>query len=319
MRPKPIATMERSEPLRSVILVTGGQGLLGSRLVPLLAQSAPGAEIIVVTRNETKSHEQSSRTTVIHGDLRDGNLWSRIPDTITHVFHLAAVIPWKPEDKEKASLVADNVTPISHLLERSRSWPNLQQIVYSSSVSVYSPTDKFVHEASPCLPASLYGASKLEGEELLRGIEVQGVRLVSLRLSSLYGQGQYQGTVLPIMVSRARQKQDITIFGDGTRTQDFLHCEDAARALLLCFEKEAQGVYNVGSGTPVTMTELAQTVSLVFSGGETGIVYQPSRADGDPGTRMDISKARRELKYEPQMQIEQGLRKLKEEMESAGE
>ena len=315
MKPNPDAIMERSAPLQPVILVTGANGLLGSRLVPLLVRHIPGAAIIAVTRNEGR-RLASSQITGILGDLRDENLWARIPATITHVFHLAAVIPWKAEERYKATLVRDNLLPIANLIQQSRNWSNLQQIVYSSSVSVYAPTEKLLHEDSRVQPVNLYGAAKIAGEDLLRCMEACGVRTVSLRLSSLYAHGQYGGTVLPIMVSRARERQDITIFGDGTRTQDFLHCEDAARAMLLCFEKDAQGVYNVGTGTPVTMTELGQTAGRVFSDGEIKITYEPTKNDGDLGIRLDITKARRELNYEPQIQLERGLRKVKEEMEN---
>jgi nucleoside-diphosphate-sugar epimerase len=316
MKSKPIASMESSSSSRPVILVTGAHGLLGSRLVPVLARNIPTAEIIIVTRDEMHRRAESPPITTIHGDLRDEKLWAGLPATITHVFHLAGVIPWKTEERYQASLVQDNLLPIANLIQYSRTWSNLRQIVYSSSVSVYAPTDKLLDEDSPRHPANLYAASKLAGEELLHSNESGGVRIVSLRLSSLYAHGQYEGTVLPIMVSRARHKQNITIFGDGTRTQDFLHCEDAARALMLCFEKEAQGVYNVGTGTPVTMTELAQTASRVFSDGETKIIYEPTKGDGDLGIKLDITKARRELNYEPQVQLEQGLSKLKQEMEN---
>ncbi|HEY3028096.1 MAG TPA: NAD(P)-dependent oxidoreductase [Pyrinomonadaceae bacterium] len=317
MKPNHTVAMETCAPLQPVILVTGGYGLLGSHLVPLLVKNVPRAQIIVNTRNKKQCCLEQVET--IPGDLQDRKLWIKFPDTITHVFHLAAVIPWKAEDKNRASLVTDNVLPLANLIEQGRRWPNLQQIVYTSSVSVYAQTDQRLTEDSLCRPASLYGAAKLTGEQLLRNMDLADVRTVSLRLSSLYAYGQYGGTVLPIMVGRALAKQDIVIFGDGTRTQDFLHCEDAARALLLCFEKEAQGVYNVGTGTPVTMTELAQTASRVFSDGETKIAYEPTKADGDPGIKLDISKARRELSYEPQVQLEQGLRKLKQEMESIKE
>jgi len=181
MKSKPIATMESSAPFRPVILVTGAQGLLGTRLVPILARSLPGAEIIVVTRNEKQRRADSSQTTTIRGDLRDENLWAEIPVTITHVFHLASVIPWKAEDRYKASVDTDNLLPIANLIEHSRTWLNLKQIVYSSSVSVYAPTERFLHEDSPRRPANLYGASKLAGEELLLCMEARGVRTVSLR------------------------------------------------------------------------------------------------------------------------------------------
>lgn len=296
------------------MLVTGGHGLLGSRVVPLLTQSVPDAQIISVARRENPGFNPLPRVTNLFGDLRDESFWSHIPSTITHVFHLAAVIPWQIQDRDKASVVTDNLTPVANLIENSRRWPNLQQIIYSSSVSVYAPSPEPLTEDSPQEPASLYGASKLAGEKLLHWLEPLGIRTVSLRLSSLYGSGQYEGTVLPIMVDRALNKRPIVIFGDGSRTQDFLSCEDAARAILLSFQKQAKGVYNVGTGTSVSMKELAQTVNQVFTAGATPLVFEPEKADSDPGLKLDITRARHELGFEPRLDLASGLRQLKQEI-----
>ena len=280
------------------ILVTGASGLLGSRVVPLLARSLPEARIIAANRNK--------------GDLRNKDFWSKLPGTITHVIHLAAFIPWRPEQRNEERVLQDNLVPIELLVEHSNSWPNLRQVIYSSSVSVYEPTAAWLQESSTIRPASLYGVAKQQGEDLLNSLPVH---VATLRFTSLYARGQYEGTVLPIMVNRARQGQEILIFGDGTRTQDFLHCEDAARVTLLALQQDADGVYNIGTGTPVTMTELAVTASRVFANGETKIVYQPERTDNDPGIKLDVSKAKRELNYEPRISLECGLQKLKQEME----
>ena len=255
------------------------------------------------------------RVEVIYDDLRNKDFWSKLPETITTAIHLAAFIPWQAEQKNDESVVRENLLPIELLVEYSRHWSDLQQVIYSSSVSVYGRTSEWLNESATIQPASLYGEAKRRGEDLLTGMT--GVRIATLRYSSLYAHGQYEGTVLPIMVKKAQQGQDILIFGDGTRTQDFLHCEDAAQAILLALQQGADDIYNIGSGTPVTMTELAETVSRVFSGGESKIVYQPERDDGDPGFKLDISKARGELNYEPRISLECGLRKLKQEMESA--
>jgi UDP-glucose 4-epimerase len=306
--------MEHSQSFQPLILVTGGHGLLGSRVVPLLAQTIPGAQLIVVARKEDGRFKNIPQLKTVLGDLRDESLWTRIPSTVTHVFHLAALIPWRVEGRYKANVVTENLLPLANLIEHSQRWHGLQQVIYSSSVSVYSQTDKFLAEDSPQQPATLYGASKLAGEKLLYSLEGRGVQTVSLRLSSLYGYGQYQGTVLPIMIDRVLKKRDILIFGDGTRTQDFLHCEDAAQAILLSFQKRAKGVYNVGTGAPVSMEELAQTVNRVFGGGTTRVVFQPEKADSDPGIKLDISRARRELNYRPQIDLESGIQKLKQEL-----
>ena len=301
--------------LEQTILVTGASGLLGSRVVPLLSRNLPDARIVAVSRNKDYvSHDR--HVEAIHGDLRDKEVWSRLPDTITHVIHLAAVISWRAEQKLQASIVTDNVLPIANLIEYTQHWPSLQQVVYSSSISVYGQSSEWLNESSPAQPVNLYGAAKLCGEDLLACFQAKGVRTVSLRFSSLYARGQYEGTVLPIMVNRARQRQDLLIFGDGTRTQDFLHCEDAANAILLALQQNANGIYNIGTGTPITMTQLAETVSRVFANGENKIVYQPPR-DNDLGIKLDVSKARRELNYEAQIPLESGLQKLKQEMETA--
>lgn len=307
--------MGTAEP--QTILITGAAGLLGSRVVPLLSRSLPDARIIAVRRNKNyASHDP--RVETIHGDLRDKQFWIRLPSTITSVIHLAAVISWRGEQKYQASIVTDNLQPIANLIEYSQNWPSLQHVVYSSSISVYGQSSELLNECSPTQPVNLYGAAKLCGEALLSCLQAKGVRTVSLRFSSLYARGQYEGTVLPIMVNRARQQQDIVIFGDGTRTQDFLHCEDAAAAVLLALQGDANGVFNIGTGTPVTMTELAETVSSVFSDSKTKIIYQSPR-DNDPGFKLDIGKARRELNYEPQIPLVSGLRKLKQEMEHEDE
>lgn len=299
-------------PHNTVILVTGGFGFLGLRLQRLLTE-VPNAEVILVSRN--KDHQPvSSKTSVIHGDLGDESFWQWLPERITHVFHLAAEIPSAAEARERRTLLADNLRPISHLVEQSRAWSRLRQVIYTSSVSVYGPTDQILNEQSYLQPKTPYGTAKLLGENLLSSLLPLNIRTVSLRLSSLYGVGQNKATVLPIMVNRAINNEEISVFGDGSRTQDFLHVDDAARALMRCFQKEAQGTYNVGAGTPTTMLELAQTVSRVFN--DTQIVMRPEKADGDPGIKLDVTKIKNELEFEAGISLEAGLKQLKSELNS---
>ncbi len=296
-----------------LILVTGAAGLLGSRVVPSLLQNIPDSRIISVTRNQNVE-TNDPRTQVVRGDLRAEQLWASLPTGITQVIHLASVIPRQAEEKNSASLLRDNLLPLQYLLDHSRRWPNLEQIIYSSSVSVYGQSREFLVEESLKQPADMYGTSKLAGEELLESFVARGVAVVSLRLSSLYAYGQYQGTVLPLMINRARRKLPLLLFGDGMRTQDFLHCDDAARAILLSFQKRARGVYNVGAGIPITMAELARTVSHVFTDDTAEIVFERDRKDSDFGLKLDIGKARRELDYQPLIPLKSGLEQIKQEL-----
>jgi nucleoside-diphosphate-sugar epimerase len=116
------------------------------------------------------------------------------------------------------------------------------------------------------------------------------------------------------MVNRAIQNQELVIFGEGSRTQDFLRCEDAALAVLVAFQTGARGAYNIGTGVAVSLIELARAVNEVFAANKSRLVFQPQEQDDDPGIRLDIGKASRELQFRPRFQLVDGLRRLKQEM-----
>lgn len=297
-----------------IILVTGAAGFLGMFLLTVLLDTFPESQIIAVTRTDSYLPFADKRLLRVHGDLTYRHTWSLIPATVTHVCHLAANIPWTGSSKRDSDVAADNILPMMNLVEETTRWPSLEQIIYSSSVSVYEPTSKILTEESPTNPNTVYGRAKLLSENKLSSLNDRDVRVASLRFSSIYGYGQYPVTVLPIMVNRALANDPITVFGDGKRTQDFVHRSDAARAICLAIETRANGAFNIGSGTATTMHELAQVVNNVFASGQSSIVFSNDRIDTDPGIKLDISKARAELNYEPAVQLEQGLRQLKREI-----
>jgi nucleoside-diphosphate-sugar epimerase len=299
-----------------VYLVTGAFGALASRVLGLLAEEA-GGRILAIGRHAGKRHALPHRIELIDGDLRNGAVWAELPRTITHVLHLAASIPWQREQKTSASVVSDNVGPLGHLLEQSQHWPSLEQIVYASSVSVYGWTHDVLREDSPKHPTDLYGAAKLAGEDLLLAAGARGIRVAGLRYGSLYGKGQYAGTVIPTMIRAATQAGRIRIYGEGSRSQDFLHYDDAAEAALLACRHAVQGPFNIGSGSAITMTELAGLIREIFTAGRAEVVHDRQMAEGDPGFRIDISKAARELGFTPRRDMRSGLALLGRDSEGA--
>jgi nucleoside-diphosphate-sugar epimerase len=303
---------------RGTFLITGAQGLLGSHLIKLISAELPGCKLVLVQRSKGKGHRKnSSNIKIFHGDLREAKLWNDLPNSITHVFHLAAYIPWNAEEKNKARVVEDNLIPLAHLIEQSQKWLPLEQVIFSSSISVYSRSPAYLKEFSPKEPLDLYGASKLAGEQLLLCLGIRGVKVVNLRYSSLYAYGQYPGSVLPIMIDRAITNKEILVYGTGKRTQDFLHYSDAARANILAYQAKVNGIFNIGSGVPISMTELAEKISKVFTGGAAKIIHVKEKEDNDPGFKLDISKAKKVLKFRPTVKLEAGLQMIKEKMEKA--
>jgi UDP-glucose 4-epimerase len=292
--------------------VTGATGLLGSHLLPLL-HARSQAQIIATVRDATAPAWLSKlgRVRVIVGDLRDSATWRRSPSTVTRVFHLAAAIERDRESGHRTELARDNLTPTAHLVECCRSWPRLRQVIYSSSVSVYGHTTATLTESSATAPHGPYAAAKLAGEDLLHTANLPEVSVSCLRYTSLYGPGMYPDTVLPIMIRQALSAGEIVVYGQGRRTQDFLHCHDAANANLLAYRRGASGIFNIGSGVSVSMAELARTVSEVFTDGGAHVNFATDQAEGSPGYSIDIAKACHELDYRPHFQLEAGLRQMK--------
>jgi nucleoside-diphosphate-sugar epimerase len=253
----------------------------------------------------------------VYGDLRSAEVWQRLPRAVTHLVHLAAAIPWDRGLANEAEVVLDNVAPLAHLLRASLDWPRLRQVVYGSSVSVYGAGRPPFRESVPAQPATPYGAAKLAGERLLDVLVSRGIPVASLRFSSLYGLGQYPGTVLPLMADRARRRVQLDVFNPA-RLQDFLHVDDAARATVLACDKSAGGPFNIGSGRPVSMVRLARSILRVFDGGGGArVVAAEAGATFDAGMRISISRARRELGFAPRVSLADGLARLVREGEAA--
>ena len=292
--------------------MTGATGLLGSHLLPLL-HARSQAQIIATVRDGTAPAwlTRLGRVRTITGDLRDPATWRHSPSTVTHVFHLAAAIERDRDGTHRTELAGDNLTPTAHLVECCRSWPRLRQVIYSSSVSVYGQTTATLTESSETAPHDPYAAAKLAGEDLLHAADLAEVSVACLRYTSLYGPGMYPDTVLPIMIRQALGDGEIVVYGLGRRTQDFLHCYDAACANLLAHQRGAAGIYNIGCGAPVSMAELARTVSRVFTDGRATVRFATNRPEGPPGYSVDITKAGRALGYRPRYQLEAGLRQVK--------
>jgi UDP-glucose 4-epimerase len=299
---------------RDVIVVTGAGGFLGSHVVAALRRSAPRARVVAVVRRSRARLPLPAGVTIVRGDLRTAAVWRRLPDAVTHVVHLAAAIPRVRGRATDAQLMRDNFAPIARLVERSAGWRALRHVVYGSSVSVYEPTRARLREdRSRLAPADAYGAAKLAGERLLASLRVRGVAVASLRFSSIYGLGQYQGTVLPIFANRARRGLPLQVF-NPRRVQDFVHVDDAARAVTLACRRRVDGTFNVGAGRPVTMAALAEAVARRFGAPLDSIVVASGRGGPvDPGITLDIGRARRELGYRPRVSLETGLARLARE------
>ena len=109
-----------------------------------------------------------------------------------------------------------------------------------------------------------------------------------------------------MFLSRAAESQDLVVYGRGARFQDFVYVTDAVSGSISALTSEAEGVFNIGSGTATDMRTLAESVIRVTkSRSET--VFDTSRFEGESGVVLDISRAKRELGYRVDYDIEAGI------------
>jgi UDP-glucose 4-epimerase len=279
--------------------------------VPVVRESCPRARVIAMVRR-ARAARFGPGIEIVAGDLRAARVWRKLPETVTHLIHLAAAIPRETARADPADVILDNLAPLARLIAESARWEALRHVVYASSVSVYAPTVERLRESSLTRPPAAYGAAKLAGEALLQVLTARGIAVAALRYSSLYGTGQYPGTVLPLMVDRARRGLPLHVF-NAARVQDFVHVDDAARATWLACEREARGAFNVGTGRSIAMMGLARAIVRIFDRHGTSHIVVDGGPSGDAGVRMDVGRARRELGYRPVFSLDAGLRRLNAE------
>ena len=324
--------------------ITGGAGFIGSNYVHRLVQRGEHVTIYDnmsragAPRNLTWLEETFGRDafTLIRGDLRDDKLLTesaREADVIVHLAGQVAVttsVTNPREDFEANALGTFNALEAARLSERDPIF------IYSSTNKVYGGMDEVelieeatrwrykeliagASEAQPLDFHSPYGCSKGTGDQYVRDYaRIYGLRSVVFRQSCIYGPRQFgvedQGWLAWMMIAAVTGKQ-ITIYGDGKQVRDVLHVNDLLNAYDAAIEKidRAKGeVYNMGGGPSNVLavwTEFGPILERLL-----GRKIEVARADWRPGDQRvfyaDFSKAKRELDWEPKIDLEEGMELL---------
>ncbi len=295
------------------MLVTGGAGFIGSHLVRELVSL--GYEVRVLDNLSRGSLENLggalSEVELVLGDVRDPEVTTRAASGVDAVVHLAALVDVEGSIRFPELYTEVNLVGTLNLVKASR---RVDSFVFSSSASVYGdPVKVPIPETHPLAPKSPYAASKAAAELYIKTYSnIYGFRYVILRLFNVYGPRQsrgYSGVVVEF-IRRALREEPPIIYGDGEQTRDFIYVSDVVKAIVSSLRSKVSGVYNVGSGTPTKILDLAYTV-LRITGAEN---LRPEFKEARPGdvkhSVADISKANRELGFRPSTSLEAGLRIL---------
>jgi UDP-glucose 4-epimerase len=297
------------------VLVTGGCGFIGSHVVDRLVTE--GYEVRILdnlttgTLDNIKCHLSSGKVELVRGDIRDASTVEQSLDNVSFVIHMAALVS-VPLSLQNPNLTFDiNLLGTLNLL-RSSIKKNIDKFVFISSCAVCGdPHSLPVTEQTPTDPISPYAESKLIGERYCLGFnERQLLRSVVLRFFNVYGPRQtmndYSG-VITRFLERCDQNLPLTIYGDGSQTRDFINVNDVAMAVSTSMKSKIDGeVFNIGSGKPTTINELAKTI-IELTGENIEICHEKPRAGDIKDSYSDISKAKKFLGYEPKVSLRDGL------------
>lgn len=296
------------------IAVTGGAGFIGSHLVRRLVEM--GFAVTVLDNLSTGSlrnlNDVLRDIDFVRGDVTNLDDVEKAISSSDVVVHLAALID-VGESVEKPELYFDvNVKGTFNIARASR---KADALIFASSSAVYGEPIKIpISEDHPLSPRSPYAASKMAGEAYVNCFaEINEYRPVVLRLFNVYGPKQsraYSGVIVEF-IKKALRGEPPVIFGDGEQIRDFIHVSDVVKAVINAITNSSvTGTFNIGSGEGVTINKLALLVAEIAGRRELRPIYSLPRKGDIRVSIADITKARRELGFNPTVSLEDGLREL---------
>jgi len=296
------------------VFVTGGAGFIGSYVCEILLQN--GAEVIAFDDFST-GHTRIDGAEIIEGDVRNFDEVLSAMSGCTHVAHLAAMASVPASVSNPALSEAINLQGTLNVLEAAKQ-VGVKRIVFSSTAAVYgNATELPVTESTVTQCQSPYAEDKLAAEiaTLHSGIEA-----ISLRYFNVHGprqdpNGAY-AAVIPVFIQMLIEKKSPTIFGTGEATRDFVSVFDVAELNLKALTTENEAalgeVYNVGSGSSMSVLELFNTLRELLSASDSGIqavepTFEPPREGDILHSSASIAKATELLEFNPETNPSQAL------------
>ncbi|MDR5683671.1 MAG: GDP-mannose 4,6-dehydratase [Armatimonadota bacterium] len=298
------------------VLVTGGAGFIGSHVVEALLGA--GHEVCVVDDLSSGRREHLSPDVRLHVlDIADAALAevfdAERPDAVSHQAAQPSVAVSVREPLADARV---NVLGTLNLITQAVRTGVRRFVFASTGGAIYGECEALpVTEAHPARPISPYGVHKLCAEHhLFAAQHLYGLRWTALRYANVYGPRQDphgEAGVVAIFTRAMLAGQTPTIFGDGLHTRDYVYVGDVAAANAAALAADADGVFNIGTGTETSTQQVFDTLKA-----QTGYWGEPRYGPPRPGDvrriALDVSRAEQALGWRPTVSLDEGLRRTVE-------
>jgi UDP-glucuronate 4-epimerase len=307
------------------ILVTGGAGFIGSHLIDNLLAEENCRLIVVdnfndfystaIKRANIEPHLSNQNFKLYEIDIcnREGLREVFAENEFDAIVHLAARAGVRPSLENPAGYLETNVNGTLNLLELTKEF-KIEQFVFGSSSSVYgiNSTVPFSEDEKISKPISPYAATKAAGELLCHTYShLYDFRTVCLRFFTVYGARQRPDLAIHKFARLILQDKPIQVFGDGATRRDYTYIEDIIQGVraAIDYTKSQHEIFNLGESRTV---ELKYLIELLEENLEKKAIIErlPMQPGDVPQTYADITKSRELLNYNPQTQIEDGIKKF---------
>jgi UDP-glucose 4-epimerase len=303
-------------------LVTGAAGFIGQHL--LAALSVAGWHTTALTHHRSlPRHLMGDLLTVVQGDVTDAPFLTNLIAESDVVFHLASFVPPDHLDPTYAeSCVRVNSLGTLQIGQAVLGSPGCRLVFFTAGNTFPATATPGREDALgyPADYATYYLSSKLLAELYLEHLHrSRGLNAVCLRLTSAYGPGMREQSVMARFLWCAMNDQPLEVRDAGRFQVDYVHVNDVVNLALVAAESGEPGVYNVGSGHAHSILELAQAVAAVFPEHGVRIAVQPALEHGPTGfAALAIDKAVLTWGYRP-LSLAEGLVRFRQELERGGQ
>jgi len=298
------------------ILVTGGAGFIGSHLVEELLKKGFFVKILdnfSTGKLENLIHLDQNKIEIIKGDVSQIEDVINAAQNVQAIYHEAALVSVPLSIQNPQLNFQINSLGSFNVFETARRLA-IPKVIYASSAAVYGTNQHLpLKETEICEPLSPYALEKYYTEQLAHlYFHLYGISSVGLRYFNVFGERQdpsspYSG-VISIFVEKLSKGEQITVFGDGEQTRDFIYVKDVVEAniLALQYREKSAHIFNVGTQTNITINQLLSVLQTQL---KTSIIptYQPSRAGDIKDSCANNSKLKKMLQWSPQFSIEEGF------------
>ncbi|MEA3254262.1 MAG: SDR family NAD(P)-dependent oxidoreductase [Candidatus Altiarchaeota archaeon] len=305
------------------VLVTGGAGFIGSHVVDRLMEA--GEDVVCIDNLDPFYDPEIKKRNIEHNlekenfkfietDIRDKEKMQDIfrGNDISKVIHLAARAGVRPSIKDPVGYVDVNIRGTINLLELSREY-GVENFIFGSSSSVYGVNKKvpFSEEDRLEKQISPYATSKRSAELFCNTYNhLYNIPITCLRFFTVYGPRQRPEMATHKFTRLINQGKEIQMFGDGSSKRDYTYIGDAVEGIINALNRKFDfEIFNIGESKTVELRYLISVIERCL--GRKAVIKKLPDQPGDvPITSADISKAQRLLGYNPQVPIEEGVKRF---------